>query len=66
MWKQTKPLLVVLSVALNLAFVGVWLVYAAASRTGLQENAVRTEQQRYRVVPAPPRVERYVRAMGED
>ena len=38
MWKQTKPLLVILSVALNLAFVGVWLAYAAASRTGSQET----------------------------
>jgi Spy/CpxP family protein refolding chaperone len=32
MWKKTKPLLVILSVALNLAFVGAWLTYAAASR----------------------------------
>jgi Spy/CpxP family protein refolding chaperone len=32
MWKQMKPLLVILSIALNVAFVGVWLAYAAASR----------------------------------
>jgi Spy/CpxP family protein refolding chaperone len=32
MWKRMKPLLVILSIALNVAFVGVWLVYAAASR----------------------------------
>jgi len=38
MLKQMKPLLVVLSVALNLAFVGAWLAYAAASRMGSQET----------------------------
>lgn len=38
MLKQMKPLLVILSVALNLAFVGAWLAYAAASRTGSQET----------------------------
>ena len=38
MWKQMKPLLVILSIALNLAFVGVWLACAAASRTGSQET----------------------------
>ncbi|MGO8749702.1 MAG: periplasmic heavy metal sensor [Thermoguttaceae bacterium] len=32
MWKQTKTVLVVLSVGLNVSFVGVWLAYAAASR----------------------------------
>jgi len=32
MWKQIKPALVVLSIALNAAFAGVWLTYAAASR----------------------------------
>ena len=32
MWKQTKPLLVILSVALNVAFVGVWLAHVATSR----------------------------------
>jgi Spy/CpxP family protein refolding chaperone len=32
MWKQIKPLLIMLSVALNLAFLGVWLVYAGAAR----------------------------------
>ena len=34
MWKQMKPLLVILSIALNLAFVGVWLTCTAASRMG--------------------------------
>jgi Spy/CpxP family protein refolding chaperone len=38
MWKQMKPLLVILSIALNLAFVGVWLTCAAASRMGSQET----------------------------
>lgn len=38
MWKQMKPLLVILSIALNLAFAGVWLAYAAASRVGSQET----------------------------
>jgi Spy/CpxP family protein refolding chaperone len=32
MLTKLKPLLVTLSIALNLAFVGVWLTYAAASR----------------------------------
>lgn len=32
MWKQTKPTLVLLSIALNLAFVGVWVASAIASR----------------------------------
>ncbi|MHB8954529.1 MAG: Spy/CpxP family protein refolding chaperone [Pirellulaceae bacterium] len=32
MLRQTKPLLIILSVALNIAFVGVWLAYAAAPR----------------------------------
>jgi Spy/CpxP family protein refolding chaperone len=38
MLKQIKPLLVILSVALNLAFVGVWLAYAATSHMGSQET----------------------------
>ncbi len=37
MWKRIKLLLAVLSVALNLAFVGVWLAYAMASRTVSQD-----------------------------
>jgi Spy/CpxP family protein refolding chaperone len=37
MLKQVRPLLVILSVALNLAFVGVWLAFAAVSRMGLHE-----------------------------
>lgn len=41
MLKQIKPLLVILSVALNLAFVGVWIAYAAASR--LESSAVPCE-----------------------
>ena len=32
MFRQAKPLLMILSVALNVAFVGVWLAYAAAPR----------------------------------
>ena len=32
MWKRTAPLLVILSIALNLAFIGVWAAHAAASR----------------------------------
>ncbi len=38
MWKQTKPALVLLSIALNVAFVGAWLTYAAASRIESHEN----------------------------
>ena len=32
MWKKIAPLLIVLSVALNLAFVGVWAAHAVAAR----------------------------------
>ena len=32
MWKQIKPALVLLSIALNVAFAGVWLAYAGVSR----------------------------------
>jgi Spy/CpxP family protein refolding chaperone len=38
MWRQTKPVVVLLSIALNVAFVGVWLTYAAGSRTQSQEQ----------------------------
>ena len=38
MWKQTKPALVLLSIALNAAFAGVWLAYAAVSRVESQEK----------------------------
>jgi Spy/CpxP family protein refolding chaperone len=38
MLRQTKPLLIMLSVALNVAFVGVWLAYAAAPRMRWQET----------------------------
>jgi Spy/CpxP family protein refolding chaperone len=38
MWKQMKPPLVILSIALNLAFAGVWLTCAVASRMGSQET----------------------------
>jgi len=38
MWKQTKPALVLLSIALNVAFAGVWLAYAAVSRVESQET----------------------------
>ena len=40
MWKQTKPALVLLSIALNIAFAGVWLAYAAVSRVESQEKRV--------------------------
>jgi len=38
MWKQIKRALVLLSIALNVAFAGVWLAYAAGSRTPSQEQ----------------------------
>lgn len=38
MWKQTKPLLVILSVALNVAFAGVWLAHVTASHAPSCEN----------------------------
>jgi Spy/CpxP family protein refolding chaperone len=38
MWKQAKPALVLLSIALNVAFAGVWLAYAAVSRVESQEK----------------------------
>lgn len=38
MWKQIKPALVLLSIALNVAFAGVWLAYAAASRAESREK----------------------------
>jgi Spy/CpxP family protein refolding chaperone len=38
MWKQTKPALVLLSIALNVAFAGVWLAYAAVSHVESQEK----------------------------
>jgi Spy/CpxP family protein refolding chaperone len=38
MWKQTKPALVLLSIALNVAFAGVWLAYAAVSHVEPQEK----------------------------
>jgi len=38
MWKQIKPALVLLSIALNVAFAGVWLTYAAGSRTQSPEQ----------------------------
>jgi len=38
MWKQTRPALVLLSIALNVAFAGVWLAYAAVSRVESQEK----------------------------
>jgi len=34
MWKKIAPLLIVLSVALNVAFVGVWAVHAAGAHWG--------------------------------
>jgi Spy/CpxP family protein refolding chaperone len=41
MWKQIKPALVLLSIALNVAFAAVWLTYAAASR--VESHAMRCE-----------------------
>ncbi len=38
MWKQIQPALVLLSIALNAAFAGVWLAYAAGSRSRSQEQ----------------------------
>ena len=38
MWKQIKPALVLSSIALNVAFAGVWLAYAAVSRVESQEK----------------------------
>jgi hypothetical protein len=38
MWKQTKPALILLSIALNVAFAGVWLAYAAVSRVESPEK----------------------------
>lgn len=38
MWKQIKILLVILSVALNVAFAGVWVAHVAASRAQPCEN----------------------------
>ena len=38
MWKHMKPLLVILSVALNVAFAGVWLAHVAAARVESCEN----------------------------
>jgi Spy/CpxP family protein refolding chaperone len=38
MWKQAKPALVLLSIALNVAFAGVWLAYAAVSRVESPEK----------------------------
>ncbi|MFZ5831786.1 MAG: Spy/CpxP family protein refolding chaperone [Planctomycetota bacterium] len=41
MWKQIRPALVILSVASNVAFVGVWIAFAAVS--GVESHAVRCE-----------------------
>jgi Spy/CpxP family protein refolding chaperone len=38
MWRQIKPALVLLSIALNMAFLGVWLTYAAVSRVESNEK----------------------------
>jgi len=39
MLRQAKPLLIILSVAVNVAFVGVWLAFAAAPRMRWQETS---------------------------
>ncbi len=51
MWKQMKPLLVILSIALNLAFVGVWLTCTAVSHLGSQ--AARCEPGNSEIVWCP-------------
>jgi Spy/CpxP family protein refolding chaperone len=38
MWKKTAPLLIVLSVALNIAFISVWAVHAARSHWPTEAN----------------------------
>ncbi len=38
MWKQARSAFVLLSIALNVAFVGVWLAYAAGSRIESNEE----------------------------
>ena len=44
MWKTAKPFLVVLSVALNIAFAAVWLLHAAACRHESTRADVAPEQ----------------------
>jgi hypothetical protein len=38
-WKNTKPLLIMLSAALNVAFIGMWLAYAAVSGIETRQTA---------------------------
>jgi Spy/CpxP family protein refolding chaperone len=45
MWKKTRPFLIVGSVALNVAFVAVWIVHAALSQAHPAETDQRGTQQ---------------------
>jgi Spy/CpxP family protein refolding chaperone len=45
MWKTTKRYLIVTSVALNVAFVAVWIAYAAVSQGRRQEGSGTTAEQ---------------------
>jgi Spy/CpxP family protein refolding chaperone len=45
MWKKMRPYLIVSSVALNVAFVGMWIAYAAPSPARPEETAQRAMQQ---------------------
>jgi Spy/CpxP family protein refolding chaperone len=44
MWKSTKPYLIVASVTLNLAFVAMWIAYAAPSQAHPEETGQRATQ----------------------
>jgi Spy/CpxP family protein refolding chaperone len=46
MWKRTRPYLIVMSVALNVAFVGMWIAHAAPSRARPEETGQRAAQHR--------------------
>lgn len=45
MWKKTRPYLIVASVALNVAFVAMWIAHAAACHGRPQEADETTDQQ---------------------
>ncbi len=45
MWKKTKPYLIVGSVALNVAFVAMWIAHAAPSQARPEETGQRATQQ---------------------
>jgi Spy/CpxP family protein refolding chaperone len=44
MWKRTKPYLIVTSVALNVAFVGMWIAHASPSQARPEETGQRATQ----------------------